>query len=53
MTAQGDLVIYGCDESGKQVFSYTMQTQEKPQISDDPDAEGEYADHFMNDMDEL
>ena len=29
LTADGELVIYGCDESGKQLFSYTLQTQDK------------------------
>lgn len=25
LTGEGDLVIYGCDEGGKQVFSYTLK----------------------------
>jgi len=28
LTAEGELVIYGCDEAGKQLFSYTMQKRE-------------------------
>ena len=28
MTADGELVIYGCDEAGKQLFSYTLQTHD-------------------------
>ena len=43
MTAEGDLVIYGCDDTGKQVFSYTMQEQyrrsDKIQISEGSDNE--------------
>lgn len=43
MTAEGDLVIYGCDDTGKQIFSYTMQEQyrrsDKIQISEGSDNE--------------
>ena len=28
LTADGELVIYGCDEAGKQLFSYTLQTHD-------------------------
>jgi hypothetical protein len=42
LTAEGDLVIYGCDESGKQMFSYIMKNQNPESLGNqdmDEDAE--------------
>jgi hypothetical protein len=40
LTADGELVIYGCDEAGKQLFSYTLQTHDR-ESQGNQDAEDE------------
>jgi len=33
MTARGDLIIYGCDQSGNQIFSYVFANKEQQQAT--------------------
>ena len=42
LTAEGELVIYGCDEAGKQLFSYTMQKREDFTYNQNADDESQF-----------